>query len=78
MIDLKHCDGCHDNFYNAGNNALGVCGCWSRQDATLVTRYRISIDAPMGERANYEEATVPDCRHEDGFVLMVAIPHYAK
>lgn len=27
-MEIKHCQGCRDNFYN-GNNGLGVKRCWS-------------------------------------------------
>lgn len=45
MIDLKHCSGCKDDFYN-GKNPLGVKQCWMRKDATLEPRILIPVDMP--------------------------------
>ena len=28
LMEIKHCQGCRDNFYN-GNNNLGISHCWS-------------------------------------------------
>ena len=45
MIDVKHCAGCEDDFYN-GNNDLGVVRCWHLEAATLAPRLLIGINQP--------------------------------
>lgn len=42
-MDVKHCDGCRDDFYN-GHNELGVKVCWMRAKATLEDCKLIPID----------------------------------
>ena len=57
MIDIKHCQGCHDNYYNPG--------CWSRKSGTMVTRIAIGVD----ERPPYinkRKVKVPSCWHGGG------------
>ncbi len=52
-MEKKHCRGCKDNFYN-GNNPLGVSQCWSFDpNKKLVTRFVLSVDAPMNQRGCY-------------------------
>lgn len=45
MMDVKHCKGCEQDFYN-GNNPYGVKECWSRQDAKMGQFRLIPIDLP--------------------------------
>lgn len=57
MIDLKHCAGCHDNFYNPG--------CWSRKTGKMVWR----IPVGMWERPPYKDkkkVRVASCWHGSG------------
>ena len=42
-LDVKHCAGCEDDFYN-GKNPMGITECWMRTTATLVPRLLIHID----------------------------------
>lgn len=44
-MDVRHCAGCHNDFYN-GHNNLGVKECWSLKDAQLVPRLLIHVDRP--------------------------------
>jgi hypothetical protein len=43
MTDVKHCDGCHNDFYN-GHNDIGVKQCWALKDATLEPRLLINVE----------------------------------
>lgn len=76
-MEKKHCVGCTDNFYN-GNNQYGVQACWLLKDAKVIQRYSISVNAPMGTRANYVPEKRPTCYHAKGVVYLNAIPDYAK
>ena len=51
MIDLKHCTGCYDNFYNPN--------CWCRKTGKMVWRIKIGVD----ERPPYKhkQKRVPSC-----------------
>jgi hypothetical protein len=40
MKSTDPCVGCRDNFYNAGQNQLGVMQCWKLPAAKLVRRWR--------------------------------------
>jgi hypothetical protein len=77
MMDMQHCVGCEDDFYN-DKNPMGVKRCWMLETAVLKTRYRISRDAPMGDRENYRKCERPSCYHGSGFVMLNEIPSYAK
>lgn len=64
---LKHCAGCHDNFYNhAGNSSEGRC--WSLSTMKLVRKKEVSID----QRPPWNQAPikVPDCYHRPRFVYV--------
>jgi hypothetical protein len=59
MIDVKHCSGCEDDFYN-GRNPYGVKQCWSLEKAQLVPRLLIPIDlAPPYKHIKPQQ--VPSC-----------------
>lgn len=45
MMDVKHCAGCKDDFYN-GKNPHGVKECWMLKSAKLAPRLLIHIDQP--------------------------------
>lgn len=66
MIDVKHCDGCRNDFYN-GHNTLGVKECWSRKDAKLVPRLLIHINAMPPYDAT-QAKKIPNCYHRSQFV----------
>ena len=36
----KYCAGCRNDFYNSGNNELGIAECWCLKDAK-VGKYRM-------------------------------------
>ena len=64
-MNIKHCAGCADNFYN-GNNGLGVQRCWSFDaKKKLVKRVRIGLweNPPY---LNKKPVRVPPCYHERG------------
>lgn len=66
MIDVKHCAGCHDDFYN-GHNEYGVKECWGRKTAQLVERVLIHIDQPPPYR-NLKVQQLPSCYKRQRFV----------
>ena len=76
-MDVRHCSLCVNNFYN-GNNPMGVQRCWLLDTAELKPMYRISVNAPMGVRANYERVQAPSCCHQIGYIHLDAIPEYAQ
>lgn len=76
-MDKKHCAGCENNFYN-GNNSYGVEKCWSLGDAVLMTRYQISMSAPMDIKNNYSKIKLPDCYRQKGSAYLNKIPDYAE
>lgn len=45
MLDLKHCSGCEDDFYN-DRNPYGVKECWHRKDAKLQKYRLVHINQP--------------------------------
>lgn len=65
-IDVKHCAGCRDDFYN-GKNGLGVSSCWMRDTATLVPRILIHVDQPPPYKGMKAEKR-PDCYKRPRFV----------
>ncbi len=75
-MDKSRCHGCRDDFYN-GHNPLGVEECWLLKNAKLKTRYRLSINTPMGQRSGYAKTERPNCYHEQGFVYLDQIPDHA-
>lgn len=66
MINIKHCSGCHDNYYNSPSTSGGGDGmCWMRKKGKMV--WRISVG--MWERPPYKnkkKIRVPDCWHGGG------------
>ena len=63
-MDVKHCSGCRNNFYN-GNNQHGIKECWNLKSAKLVMRI------PVGHWENppyldKKKVKVPTCWHEVG------------
>lgn len=74
-MELKHCSGCRDNFYN-GNNNLSVKRCWSF-DKKKKLEWRVG---PIGHwenppYKNKKKKLVPPCWHGDGGSNRV---HYVK
>lgn len=66
---MKSCSGCTEDFYN-DKNPYGVKMCWSLPTAQIQTRHRISMDAPMHRRSNYQEVQVFNCRRERGCIFL--------
>ena len=64
-MDIKHCKGCSDNFYNHGNNSTSG-KCWSLPDAKLVDRIAIGHweNPPY---LNKKIVRVPNCWHGEGY-----------
>lgn len=77
-MQLKHCQGCRDNFYN-GNNDLGVSQCWAFDPKKkLTTQYELSVHTPMNIKCAYLKVRKPPCYHQTGYILLREIPDYAK
>jgi hypothetical protein len=58
-IDIKHCDGCVDDFYN-GHNPFGVKECWHRETAAFGKFRLIHVDqAPPYLHVKLQ--TIPSC-----------------
>lgn len=74
-MELKHCRGRRDNFYN-GNNGIGVTRCWSF-DKKKKLEWRLG---PIGHWENppcigKKKKRMPPCWHGDGGSDRV---HYVK
>lgn len=64
---LKHCVGCHDDYYNCpGNSPDGVC--WSLKSMKLVWRKQVHIDQrpPWTQKSKL----MPDCYHAQRYVFV--------
>lgn len=59
MMDVKHCAGCEDDFYN-GKNPYGILTCWHLKAARLVPRLLIHIDQPPPYR-DVKPQPLPNC-----------------
>ena len=66
-MDVKHCAGCEQNFYN-GNNPYGVEKCWSLDSAKIIQRIRIPIDQPPPYRQKPEP--LPSCYEQKRVVFI--------
>lgn len=66
MINKKHCDGCHDDYYNSISTSGSSDGmCWSRKSGQLVSRIAIGVDEPPPYK-NKNKIRVPSCWHGGG------------
>lgn len=64
---LKHCAGCHDDFYNVqGNSEKGRC--WSLPEMKLIWRKEVHIDQrpPWNQKAK----RLPACYHRQRYVYV--------
>jgi len=63
---LKHCAGCHDDFYNHRGEGAGRC--WSLPSMKLILRKEVSIDQrpPWTQKAR----KFPACYHRERFVYL--------
>ena len=63
MINIKHCSGCYENFYNSNHSLDGIC--WSRKSGKMVWRIPIGMwEAPPYK--NKKKVRVPSCWHGQG------------
>jgi hypothetical protein len=66
MIDIKHCRGCYENYYNSSSTSGSSDGmCWGRKTGKMV--WRICVN--MWENPPYKnkkKVRVPDCWHGIG------------
>lgn len=75
-MDVKHCEGCEDDFYN-GKNPYGVKECWLLSGAKLITRYQIGLNDSMGKQRNFHKVTCPQCYRQKGSIFVSQIPSTA-
>jgi hypothetical protein len=68
LLEVKHCDGCIDDFYN-GHNDIGVSFCWNRTTAKLEPRFLIHIDA-MPPYRNIKPSLRPTCYRQSRHVTV--------
>lgn len=57
MIAKSACAGCRDDFYNGQSEK----GCWSRESAEVITRWRIHYMTPVVEPGAFSEVKRPSC-----------------
>lgn len=77
MLNVKHCTGCRDNFYN-GRNPYGVQECWMRRDAKLVTRFETGTWTMPESPGAFTEVRVPNCYHKSGSHYSDRLPSFVK
>lgn len=68
MIDVKHCSGCYNDFYN-DHNEIGVKACWNRKDAILEPLVLIHVDQTPPYR-NLKPKPMPRCYKAQRFVTV--------
>lgn len=71
------CSGCRNDFYN-GDNDLGVKECWSREDAKVVTRYRIHRDTVPTQPDAFTKVRVFNCRYAPPWSYYKGLPDFVK
>ena len=66
-MDIKHCNGCRNDFYN-GNNEYEIKRCWSFEGAELVMRKEVHINQvpPWNQKAK----EMPACYHAAHFIYV--------
>jgi hypothetical protein len=69
MIDIKHCAGCRDDFYNHRTNCDGKSRCWSAESGEMVKRLAIPRDVPPPYKG-YKPELRPDCYVRTGTVYV--------
>lgn len=64
---LRHCSGCHDDYYNCAGNSSGG-RCWSLGQMKLEWRKEVSIDQvpPWNQKARL----FPNCYHKQRYVYV--------
>lgn len=65
---LKHCAGCHDDFYNQPGGTSPTGRCWSLPNMELEWRKEVSVDQrpPWTQKAR----RLPSCYHRPRFVYV--------
>ena len=69
-LDVKHCAGCINDFYN-GQNPYGIEECWSRATAKREKYRLISISLPPPD-SHIPQRLFPTCYSAKGFVKVTA------
>ena len=68
-MDIKHCAGCRNDFYNGRQNVTGNT-CWSLAEAKLIMRKEVHINqVPPWKQAARQ---LPDCYSKPQFVYVSA------
>lgn len=76
-MDLKHCNGCRDDFYNHRGAEAGPC--WLAKDAKIVTRYRIYYLTAPTQKGAFTKVRVPNCYHQaNNHVFYAKLPDFVK
>lgn len=61
----KYCAGCRDDFYNSQGGMDGK-GCWSLEDAKVVTRYRLGWWTRPTEPGAFTKVKTNSCHYATG------------
>jgi hypothetical protein len=67
-MDKKHCVGCRDNFYNCGGVNGNTNECWLLEDAKLIPRQQVSINAMPPFHQPFKKK--PSCYRQSGYVFL--------
>ena len=76
----EYCAGCRDDFYNeqGGKNSMSGKGCWSLENADVVTRYRLHWWTAPTVPGAFAKVTTNSCHHEPGqFAFYKELPSCA-
>lgn len=67
LMDVKHCNGCEQDFYN-GKNPLGIKECWHLGEAKVIFRKAVSIQQrpPWTQKAE----RYPSCYQRKGYIFV--------
>lgn len=74
MIPRNECSGCHDDFYNSGEQR-----CWSAKSGKMLTRYSIHFMTAPTEKGAFTEVRKPSCyRQVNRNVFYNALPDFVR
>lgn len=65
-LDIKHCQGCEDNFYN-GQNPYGISECWHRTSAEM-GKYRLIPSDLRPPYLSIKPQSLPTCYKKKRYV----------